>query len=784
MLKHIPFVGSLTLLVLLDCGGSKGDQPPTPGTVSGAATTPAPASGALPWMNTALSPAERTKALLAAMTLEQKIQQMYNLPVLNDELQGQKQKCDFTPVGRHIQGIPELKIPTFRFANGGTGVRGGDCSPEPTATAVPSAIAAAATFDRQINYEWGQVLGAEVRDWAHYTLWGPSFNMARNPYGGRGHEYMGEDPYLAGVTATEQVLGVQTDSKTQATIKHFAGNENEYQRERWTSATRIPSRAMHEIYLLPFEMAVKDAKPASVMCAFPHLNYEWACESSPLLKQTLQDRWGFDGYIVSDRRALHSTAESIHAGVGYELDFEPTFYTQEAIKRSLDTREIDIAEIDHVLGARFQKMFAFGNFDEPRTSFRDTDFAAHDAVARKAADASVVLLKNDGILPLRPGVKSVALIGAKWFAGQATMSPRSLDADELVNVEAPSTVTPRKGLENTLRALGSAASVTYDDGTDLDSAAKAAGNADVAIVMVGDVARETRDKTTLGLPKVTGTDQEKLVPRILKANPNAVVVLKTEGMVLMPWLAQARALVEAWYPGQEDGNVVADVLFGVTNPSGKLPVTFGNSDHEAAYATEEQYPGVYVDNGLGGGGGLLTGPNGKPQLVTYYSENLEMGYRWYEAHKVTPTFPFGHGLSYTSFAYGDLKLTPSSNAAGKPMLTVEYTITNTGKVAGKEASQVYLTLPAEAAEPSKRLVGFEKVDLQPGETKRVSIALDCSASNHPFSYFNPIDETNLQRWADGDWVTPSGGFVVHVGTSSAQTPLETPINLDLATCVP
>jgi beta-glucosidase len=734
-------------------------------------------------MNTALSPAERTKALLAAMTLEQKIQQMYNLPILNHELQGQKQPCDFTEVGRHIEGIPALKIPTFRFANDGTGVRGGDCTPEPTATGVPSAVADAATFDRQINNEVGQVIGAEVRDWAHYTLWGPAMNMIRTPYGGRAFQYMSEDPYLAGVTATEQVRGVQTDSKTQATVKHFVGNESEYQQERWTAASRIPSRAMHEIYLLPFEMAVRDAKPASVMCAYPDVNFEWDCDSSPLLKQTLRERWGFDGYVVSDRRAMHSTVPALQAGVGFELDFEPMFYTEDKIKAALAAGEISMANIDEALGPRYLKMFEFGNFDEPRTAFRQTDLAAHAAVARRAADASITLLKNDGMLPLSPQVKSVALIGADWFAGQAALPPRNGDPKELSTVVTAATVSPQKGLQNTLAALQSSASVTYDNGKDIDKAVKAAQQADIAIVMVGDTPRETRDKTTLALPKVNGTDQEKLVPSVLAANANTVVVLKTEGMVLMPWLSQARALVEAWYPGQEDGNAVADMLFGVTNPSGKLPVTFGHSEREAAYATEAQYPGVREDNGLGGGKGGFR-PDGEPQLVTLYSENLEMGYRWYQAENVAPLFAFGHGLSYTTFAYSDLTVTPSNSAAGKSMLTVEYTITNSGARAGKEASQVYVTLPAEANEPSKRLVGFQKVDLQPGERKRVSVAIDCAASSHPFSYFKPTDEKNLHNWADGDWVTPTGRFVVHVGTSSAETPLEAPIDLNLTSCGP
>lgn len=755
MKNYAALFGSLALLIMVGCGGSSDD-------------TPTPPANAPP------SAAARTDDLLKAMSLDQKIQQIHNLPVPNKELPG----CEFTRVGRHIEGIPELKIPTFRFANGGTGIRGGDCLPEPTATGLPSAVAAAATFDPQINFEWGLVLSNEIRGWAHHSLWGPAFNMIRTPWGGRNHEYMSEDPYLTGVIATQQVLGIQFSGKTHATVKHFAGNESEYQKERWTAASRIPARAMHEIYLLPFEMTIKDGKAASVMCAFPHLNFDWGCENAPLLKQTLKERWGFDGYVVSDRRALHSTAPSIRAGTGFELDFEPEWYTPERVKAAIDAGRISEADIDDLLRGRYLKIFEFGHFDEPYNAFLSRNLAANAAVGRRAADGSIVLLKNDGLLPLQPNVTSVALIGADWFAGEATLAPRGSDPDDVSYVVTPYTVTPRQGLENTLRRVGSRATVTYNDGDIIDTAVAAARRADVAIVMVGDNPRETVDKTTLSLPSINGTNQELLVPRILDANPNTVVVLKTSGMVLMPWLDRARAVVEAWYPGQDDGNVVADVLFGVTNPSGKLPVTFGNSAKEAAYATEAQYPGTRENNGLGGEPGVpFAGPAGFPQLVTHYSENLQMGYRWYEAQRVTPVFPFGHGLSYTTFAYSDLNLTPSQTG-----LTVEYTITNTGQRAGKEASQVYLTLPAAAAEPSKRLVGFRKVELQPGASTRVSVIVGCAASNHPFSYFQPASPQDLRAWADGDWVTPNGQFTVHVGGSSAQTPLERPIALNFANC--
>jgi beta-glucosidase len=727
------------------------------------------------WRNTRISAAQRADALLRAMTLDQKIQQIYNLPVVNFDLLDEDPPCEFQRVGRHIEGIPELGIPTFRFANGGTGIRGGDCLPEPTATALPSAVAAAATFDTQVNYEWGQVLGAELRSWAHHSLWGPGINIIRTPWGGRNHEYMSEDPYLTGVIVTQQVLGIQSNGKTHATVKHFVGNESEYQSERWTAASRIPSRAMHEIYLLPFEMAIRDGKAASVMCAFPYLNNQWACESSPLLNQTLRQRWGFDGYIVSDRRAMHSTVASILAGTGFELDFLPKYYTPSLIKAAIQAGQITEGNIDALLRPRYIKMFQFGHFDEAYDSFLPRDLEAHAPIGRRAAEGSIVLLKNDGLLPLNQNVRSVALIGADWFAGRASMPPRNGDPQEITNVIAPYTITPQQGLQRTLQKLGSSATVTYNNGVDVNAAAQAARQADVAIVMVGDNPRETVDKTTLSLPVINGVNQDQLVPAILAANPNTVVVLKTEGMVLMPWLPQARALIEAWYPGQDDGDVVANVLFGVTNPSGKLPVTFGNTAKEAAYETEAQYPGIRVENGLGGKGFFDTTAGGA-QLTAEYSENLQVGYRWYQARNVQPVFPFGHGLSYTTFAYSNLGVA-SSNAGGKTVVTVSYTITNTGGKAGKEASQVYLTLPTEAREPSKRLVGFQKVELQPGQSQKVSVTIDCSASNHPFSYFQPDDESRLEAWANGDWVTPSGQFTVHVGTSSAQTPLQSPVTL-------
>ena len=471
---------------------------------------------------------------------------------------------------------------------------------------------------------------------------------------------------------------------------------------------------------------------------------------------------------------------------------------------ALAAGNITEADIDELLRTRYLKMFEFGYFDHPYDRFLPTNFAAGAAVARQAAREGIVLLKNEGnFLPLGKSIRSVALIGAQWFAGMATLPPRNGNPDELTTVITPPqfTISPKQGLKNALAKIGSAATVAYNNGSNIASAVALARQSDVAIVMVGDTPRETRDILTLSLPAVPAldpppdtcdpsatevcpktplgpvvTDQEELVRAIIAANPKTIVVLKTGGMILMPWLKDVPALLEAWFPGQDDGDAVAEVLFGIISPSGKLPVTFGNTAREAAYATEAQYPGVREDNGQPGGPGV-TGTPGVAQRVGHYAENLQMGYRWYEAHNVEPVFPFGFGLSYTTFEYGRLSVVSSVDPmTGHAVLTVKYRITNTGSRRGAEASQVYITLPPVAGEPSKRLVGFQKVDLVPGASQPVTVKIDSSAPNHPLSYFQPDPKGT---WADGNWVTPAGSYTVHVGTSSVDTPLEEAVDLNI-----
>ena len=671
----------------------------------------------------------------------------------------------------------------------------------------------------------------------------PGMNLHRVPYGGRNYEYQSEDPYLSGVMATQTILGIQAHG-IHAVAKHYAVNEQETQRRQM--ATLVPPRALHELYLLPFEMSVKDGQPASVMCAFPEINGASACENQDLLVATLRQQWGFNGYVMSDRRAIHSLVPAIKAQVDWELShMTPLHYSldpqkgqkgnpgSEGIRAAMANKEITEADIDLLLKHRYTQMFKFGQFE---TNFDalyggKPDFVAHGKIAREIAEQGIVLLKNqNNFLPLNPAnLKSIALIGPKWFAGQAKLPPRSTKGDN-AGVIAPYTVSPKEGLENVLKAAGSTATVTYDSGAGTQSqrrsALELAKRSDVVIVMLGDNPHELCDKETLGFPMLppadprfcawdkvalgeedpsvnpdggsdsgvnvkrksngeydipsppagdNGTKQDRLMDELI-ATPGVaqkmVVVLKTEGMVIMPWLPQIPALVEAWHPGEEDGNAVADILFGVRNPSGKLPMTFGNSPLEAATATTAQFPGVFI------------GPPpwlNRPRLEAQYNEGLEMGYRWYEANGVKPVFPFGFGLSYTTFAYSGLTVTPSTNAqTGNPVLTVSYTVTNTGSRQGMEASQVYVTLPPEANEPSKRLVGFQKVDLAPGASQQVTVTIDASASNHPLSYWVPENDAPKPGWANGAWRTPQGNFTVSVGGSSADTPLQSTVTVGAA----
>lgn len=710
--------------------------------MSALAAPAALAQAPMPWMDTTLPPDQRAALLVSAMTLTEKVQQIAMKPVANTSIPG----CGFTTVGRHIEGIPRLAIPTVRMINAPAGVVGGDCTPDPVTTGLPDELSAAASFDAALWSRYGDVIGNETRSAAHTITLGPGMDMGRVPNNGRNFEYLGEDPLLTGTAAVLITQGIQANGVL-ATPKHYVANEQETQRQ--TMNTVIDDRTLHELYLLPFEMVVKDGDTASLMCSYPRVNGTYSCENTLILRTVLRDQWGFKGFVMSDRSATKSTVASIKAGLDLEFA-SPSFFSPANISTALATGAITLADIDAMLQPRFYTMFKAGQFDNPITGFSAIDFNTHGLYARAMAEQGSVLLKNaNSILPLSTaGLRSIALIGPPTFAGKAVLAGNGPSATP---VNAPYTITPAQGLQNVLTALGSGAAVTYNDGKNLASAAALAASADVVIVMLGDISVEGVDRSTLGLPIIDTVDQNALISAVAAANPKTVVVLKNGGPVLLPWLNQVPALLEAWYPGQEDGNAVAELLFGLANPSGKLPITFPTSERIGATATVSQWPGVF-NNGI---------------LTATYAEGLQMGYRWYDANGVKPQFPFGFGLSYTSFTVGSLSVQPSA-ANDRTPLTVQFTVTNTGARAGAEVPQVYLGLPASSGEPPKRLVGFKKVYLNPGESQVVQVTVNPMASNHPMSVWDTGSQT---------WVAPGGTYQVSVGTSSGQLSATTSINV-------
>jgi beta-glucosidase len=677
-------------------------------------------------MNPDLAPEQRARLLVSAMTLDRKIEQLHGQPGPIPEVPS----CGNG--GRHIPGIPELAIPTFRITNGPVGIAAGDCTPQAPATALPSSLGLAASWDPALAYAYGDLIGREAIDVGVHVVEGPGMNMLRVPQGGRNFEYLGEDPFLAGALAVQEIRAIQSHGII-AMAKHFVANEQEA--NRGTVNEVIDDRTLAEIYLLPFVMSVKDGGVAAVMCAYPRVNGTYNCEN-PLLNNTLRELGGYVGYAQSDFGATHSTAPSILSGLDHEMP-NGVFFTAPNIEAALAAGTITEGDIDRMLVRRYTQMFRFGQFDRPIT-LKPIDAVNDGLIARSIAEGSAVLLKNaNGVLPLdASSVRSIALIGRANLTNVALTGGGG--SSKVVPLYA---VTPIQGLRNVLSAAGSSATVNYNDGTNIASAAALASSSDVPIVMVGDIESEGTDRTTLSLLNNGGVNQDALVAAVASANPKTIVVVKNGDPVLMPWIGAVPAVLVIWYPGHEDGNAVADLLFGLANPSGKLPASFPVNAGDVPAHTPEQYPGVIV--------------NGVPTAT--YSEGLQIGYRWYDAQGIQPLFPFGFGLSYTSFVISNVEVTPRLSDGTHPIL-VQFFVENTGNRAGAEVAQVYFGLPASTAEPPKRLVAFAKVPLEPGEKARVQLAIDPAASNHPLSYWDSNS---------GDWVTADGDYAIYVGSSSA-----------------
>lgn len=694
---------------------------------------------ALPWMNPNIAPEQRAELLVAAMTTTQKAQQLHG----DRSAIPEAPECGVP--GRHISGIPALKIPTFRITNGPVGLGGGDCTPTDKATALPVALALAASFDPKLAWTFGDLMGRESRIVGVHELEGPGMDMARLGVGGRNFEYLGEDPILAGTIASSEIRGVQQNGII-AMSKHYALNDQE--QNRTSVNVDVDQRTLHQIYLLPFEMSVKDGDVASIMCSYNRYGGTYACENNYLMSTVLRDMWGFKGYTQSDFGAAHSTANSLNAGLDLEMP-SGTWYTEPRITAALADGSVSMSTVDRALKRRYTQMFRLGIFDRAvvHTLIDDATAKQNGAVSRTIAEQAAVLLKNapvaqgrsaQPLLPLSPTVRTIALIGQATYANAAVAGGGGSS-----RVVPTYTVPPLEGLKNVLGQIGSSATVNLVvaavDGSTNAAAAAAAQAADVAIVMAGVVTSEGRDRPSLSLPD----NQDALIAAVAAANPRTVLVLKDGDPVLMPWVDQVPAILEAFNPGQEDGNVVARLLFGVVNPSGKLPVTYPKAVADTPTATADRYPGT-------------TAP-GATFPTVHYSEGLAMGYRWYDSKGIAPQFAFGHGLSYSTFNISKLEVTPRVSDGTHP-IKVQFFIENNSATAGAEVPQVYLSMPSNLGEPPKRLVAFEKVWLKPGEKRRMEITIDPSGTSKPLSYWDVNSNA---------WVTDDGTYRVLVGNSSA-----------------
>src|SRR3954447_18931115 len=487
-----------------------------------------------------------------------------------------------------------------------------------------------------------------------------------------------------------------------AMAKHYVANDQEY--ERFRTSVEVDEHVLRELYLLPFEMLVKDAGIAAIMSAYNRVRGVYATEYRYTLTDILRTEWGFDGYVQSDFWSCRSCAPALNAGMDHEMP-DAKWLNEANVKAALHDTSLEIETIDRALVRRYTQMFRFGQFERPYAP-GEIDAPGHGAISRTIGSQIAVLLKNDGgLLPLDLDTGSVALIGQSTFVDEACLGGGG--SSKVVPLY---TVTPLEGMRDVLRHLRSSATVTKvtvaDDLSNLDEAKKAAREADVVVLMAGLVATEGVDQSDANMLN----DQNRMLDELLSINPTTVVVLKDSNPVLMPWIDKAPAVLEAWNQGSEDGHVVADLLFGIVNPSGKVPTSYPRSEGDTlAAGRPERYPGT--DEG-----------DGYP--VIRYSEGLRMGYRWFQAEGIAPLFPFGYGLSYTTFDLTDVAVDAGDRPGSAPV-TVRATVANTGDVAGAEVVQVYLGLPTAADQPPKRLVRFRKTTGGPRPTR------PAAAPSHP-----------------------------------------------------
>ncbi len=715
-----------------------------------------------PWSDKALTPDERADLVIKELTLDEKIQLLHGpgwQAIMARPESGTLTRAIST-LG-FIPGIPRLGIPDLQMTDCVEGVSGIGITGR-YATALPSAEAMAAAWDPALSYEIGTMIGHEVRALGFNMSLGSGINMIREPRDGRTFEYKGEDPLLAGTLAGQE-LKAEKALHLIVDLKHYAVNDQDS--GRIVVNAIIGQRAMRESDLFAFQIALHDSGAGAVMCSYNRINGTYACEN-PYTLGVLKKDFGFKGFVVSDWGGTQSTVNAALAGLDIEMPGNDSF--GEPLKKAVEDGQVPMDRLNDMVHRILRTEFDSGIVDDPPQPESPNVMRGFE-VAQKTEERGAVLLKNAGdALPLNPAsIRSIAVIGGHADVGvmsgggSSQVSPAGGNPvpppPELLQnpfasfmlLETYHRSAPLKGIAK----KAPNAVVKFDPGTDPATAAALAKSSQIAIVFAVQHESEGLDLPNLSLPG----NQDALIEAVAAANPRTIVVLETGGAVTMPWLAKVAGVVEAWYPGIRGSEAIANLLFGDVNPSGKLPITFPRSEADLPHPIHLAPPKPDADHPvphLAGAPGMIGLAMGiGPFFDVHYDEGLKVGYKWYDAEKKPVLFPFGFGLSYTTVAYSGLEVTPGDST------TVSFTVRNTGKRAGIETAEVYASLPDSAGEPPKRLVGWAKVELAPGESKPVSIAVD----RERLSIFDEASDS---------WKLVPGEYVFRVGGSSQELPLQ------------
>ena len=656
------------------------------------------------------------KELVSQMTLEEKA--------------GMCSGLDFW----HLKSVDRLDIPSVMVSDGPHGLRKQDDKADHLginesikAVCFPPAVLSACSFDRDLLRELGDTVGKEAQATDVSVVLGPAVNIKRSPLCGRNFEYYSEDPYLAGESAAAFIDGVQSHH-VGTSIKHFAANNQEL--NRMSCSSEVDERTLREIYLPAFETAVRKSQPYTVMCSYNKINGTYSSENPWLLTEVLRDEWGFEGYVMSDWGAVNERVPGLKAGLDLEMPTSGGLTDREIVAAvqdgSLDESVLDQA-VERILRITFTWL---DNREE-----QDFTLEADHETARRIAEESMVLLKNENVLPLTPSENVV-------FIGGFAKKPRYQGggSSHINSFRVDSAIDAVRDIAEVSYVEGFSSSKDIYDEKLAAEAVEAAKKADKAVIFAGlpdSFESEGYDRSHMRLPEC----QDRLIREIAEVQPNTIVVLHNGSPVEMPWKDDVKGLLEAYLGGQAGGSAVVNILYGKVNPSGKLaetlPLKLSDNPSYLNFAEREK---------------------------VNYSEGVFVGYRYYDAKEMEVAFPFGHGLSYTTFKYSNLKL-DRSEMTDQDTLTVSVDVTNTGSRAGKEVVQLYVSdRTGSVRRPVKELKGYEKISLEPGETKTVTMTLDRSS----FAWYS----TELH-----DWYAASGEYEILIGASSRDIRLTEKIRL-------